>query len=108
VTEEIKDAVVSKRKENPRLGCWRLSLFDYENQKLSPVTIWHILNQAKKPKKPAEILYIITPFHHIWFIDHMHLRTLPNGQKVYSLLIIDGMSRVLLCDAEGVYLSLSF
>jgi hypothetical protein len=72
VTEEIKDAVVSKRKENPRLGCWRLSLFDYENQKLSPVTIWHILNQAKQPKKPPEILYIITRFHQIWFIDHMH------------------------------------
>ncbi len=28
----------------------------------------------------------------------MHLRTLKNGQKVYSLLIIDGMSRVLLSD----------
>jgi transposase InsO family protein len=98
VTEEIKDAVVSKHKENPRLGCWRLSLFDYEKQQLSPVTIWHILNENKKPKKPPEILYIITRFHQIWFIDHMHLRTLKNGQKVYSLLIIDGMSRVLLSD----------
>ena len=28
----------------------------------------------------------------------MHLRTLPDGQKVYSLVIIDGMSRVLLSD----------
>jgi hypothetical protein len=28
----------------------------------------------------------------------MHLRTLPDGQKVYSLLIVDGMSRVLLSD----------
>jgi len=28
----------------------------------------------------------------------MHLRTLPNGQKVYTLLIVDGMSRVLLSD----------
>ncbi len=28
----------------------------------------------------------------------MHLRTLPNGQKVHSLVIIDGMSRVLLSD----------
>jgi len=98
VTEEIKDAVVSKHKENPRLGCWRLSLFDYENQQLSPVTIWHILNENKKPKKPPEILYIITRCHQIWFIDHMHLRTLKNGQKVYSLLVIDGMSRVLLSD----------
>lgn len=98
VTEEIRDAVISKRKENPRLGCWRLSLFAYENQQLSPVTIWHILNEDKKPQKPPEILYIITRFHQIWFIDHMHLRTLKNGQKVYSLLIVDGMSRVLLSD----------
>lgn len=96
VTEEIRDAVISKRKQNPRLGCWRLSLFDYENQRLSSVTIWNILNEAKQPPKPSEILYIITHFHQIWFIDHMHLRTLPNGQKVYSLLIVDGMSRVLL------------
>lgn len=28
----------------------------------------------------------------------MHLRTLKDGQKVYSLLVIDGMSRVLLSD----------
>jgi len=28
----------------------------------------------------------------------MHLRTLPGGQKVYSLVIVDGMSRVLLSD----------
>ena len=28
----------------------------------------------------------------------MHLRTLPNGQKVYSLIIQDGLSRVLLSD----------
>lgn len=34
------------------------------------------------------------PFQ-IWFIDHVHLRTLPNGQKVYSLIVLDGWSRVL-------------
>jgi hypothetical protein len=28
----------------------------------------------------------------------MHLRTLPDGQKVYSLVIVDGMSRVILSD----------
>jgi hypothetical protein len=28
----------------------------------------------------------------------MHLRTLPDGQKVYSLIVLDGMSRVLLSD----------
>jgi hypothetical protein len=28
----------------------------------------------------------------------MHLRTLPNKQKVYSLIVLDGFSRVLLCD----------
>jgi hypothetical protein len=28
----------------------------------------------------------------------MHLRTLPGGQKVYSLVIVDGMSRVILSD----------
>jgi len=28
----------------------------------------------------------------------MHLRTLPNGQKVYSLIVLDGFSRVLLSD----------
>jgi len=33
----------------------------------------------------------------------MHLRTLPGGQKVYSLVIVDGMSRVLL--SEEVCLS---
>jgi hypothetical protein len=35
----------------------------------------------------------------------MHLRTLPDGQKVYSLVIVDGMSRVLLshevCSSKG-------
>ena len=34
LTEEIKAAVLEKRRRNPRLGCWRLSLFHYEGQKL--------------------------------------------------------------------------
>ncbi len=29
VTQEIKAAVIEKRHKNPRLGCWRLSLFLY-------------------------------------------------------------------------------
>lgn len=98
VNENIKAAVIQTHKENPRLGCWRLSLFSYDNVHLSSVTIWHILNENKRPKKPSEPLYIIIRCHQIWFLDHMHLRTLKNGQKVYSLLIIDGMSRVLLSD----------
>ncbi|MCZ6676336.1 MAG: hypothetical protein O7E52_03695, partial [Candidatus Poribacteria bacterium] len=28
----------------------------------------------------------------------MHLRTLPDGQKVYSLIVLDGWSRVLVCE----------
>jgi len=63
VTDSIKAEVISKHKENPRLGCWRLSLFSYDNQQLSSVTIWHILNENKKPKDPPEILYTITHFH---------------------------------------------
>jgi hypothetical protein len=57
-----------------------------------------ILKEAKKPRKEPEVLYAITRFHQIWFIDHMHLRTLPDGQKIYSLIIVDGMSRMLLSD----------
>jgi len=98
VTEEVKTAVIKMHRENPRLGCWRLSLFSYEGVELNSVTIWHIINETKQPKTPSKVLYAITRFHQIWFIDHMHLRTLPNGQKVYSLLVIDGKSRVLLSD----------
>ena len=47
---------------------------------------------------PSQPIYHLTHYHQIWFIDHMHLRTLPGGQKVYSLVIVDGMSRVLLSD----------
>lgn len=96
VTEEIKAKVLSKAKENPRLGCWRLSLFTYEGQRLSSVTIWQILTSAKPLALPSEPLYTITHCHQIWFTLHVHLRTLPNGQKVYSLIIVDGLSRVLL------------
>jgi transposase InsO family protein len=95
VTESVKEAVIKKHKESPRLGCWRLSLFDYDGVQLSSVTIWHILNTLKTPPVPSQPLYAISRFHQIWFIDHCHLRTLPTGQKVYSLIIVDGMSRVL-------------
>ena len=98
VTQEVKDEVIKTHKANPKLGCWRLSLFDYDGVQLSSVTIWHILTEAKPPKIPSQPLYILTRFHQIWFIDHCHLRTLPSGQKVYSLIVVDGMSRVLLSD----------
>jgi transposase InsO family protein len=98
VTQQLKDAVIKKHKENPRLGCWRLSLFSYDGVHFSSVTIWHILNEVKPSKLPSQPLYTLTHFHQIWFIDHMHIITLPSGQKVYSLLVVDGMSRVLLSD----------
>lgn len=98
VTEAVKAAVLSKHKQLPELGCWRLSLFEYENQTLSHTTIWRILNEAKRPKLPPEILYVLVRLHQIWFIDHCHLRTLPSGEKIYSLIVIDGLSRMLLSD----------
>ncbi len=98
VTEEIKVAVLEMHRKNSRLGCWRLSLFLYVEQKLSHTTIWLILVEARQPRLPSQPIYHLTHYHQIWFIDHMHLRTLPDGQKVYSLLIVDGMSRVLLSD----------
>ncbi len=98
VTDAVKAAVLNKRREYPKLGCWRLSEFEYENQTLSPSTIWRITIEAKPPKLPPKLLYILSRFHQLWFIDHMHLRTLPNGQKVYNLIILDGLSRVLLSD----------
>ena len=98
VTEEIRMAVLDKHSKNPRLGCWRLSLFEYESQKLGPTTIWHIRTEARQTRLPTQFHYHPTHAHQIWFIDHMHLRTLPNGQKVYSLIVLDGFSRVLLSD----------
>jgi transposase InsO family protein len=98
VTDSIKAAVIKKQKENPKLGCWRLSLFEYENQILSAATIWRILNENKHPKTPPEPLYHFSHPHQMWFIDHMHLKTLKDQTKVYSLIIIDGFSRVLLSD----------
>ena len=98
VTEEIRVAVLEKHRKNRLLGCWRLSLFQYQEQCLSHTTIWRILVAARQPRLPSQSLYQITHYHQIWFIDHMHLRTLPDGQKVYSLVIVDGMSRVLLSD----------
>jgi len=98
VTEEIRVAVLEKHSKNRLLGCWRLSLFHYQGQKLGHTTIWLILVEARKPRKPPQSLYHLTHYHQTWFIDHMHLRTLPDGQKVYSLVIVDGMSRVLLSD----------
>ncbi len=96
VTEEIRIAILEKRRKNPRLGCWRLSLFKYEGETLGRTTIWLILVEARQPRLPSQPIYHLTRYHQIWFIDHMHLRTLPGGQKVYSLVIVDGMSRVLL------------
>jgi transposase InsO family protein len=98
VTEAIKAEVISTHKATPKLGCWRLSLFEYGGNRLSRTTIWLILKEAKPPKKERQVLYVITRLNQIWFIDHMHLRTLKNGQKVYSLIVVDGMSRVLFSD----------
>ncbi len=98
VTEEIRVAVLEKHSRNRLLGCWRLSLFLYQEQSLSHTTIWRILVAARQPRKLSQPLYHLTHCHQIWFIDHMHLRTLPDGQKVYSLVIVDGMSRVILSD----------
>ena len=98
VTEAVKAAVLAKHVEYPKLGCWRLSLFAYENQTLSHTTIWRIITEAKQPKHPPQILYLLLRFHQIWFIDHCHLRTLPSGEKIYTLIVIDGFSRVLLSD----------
>ena len=99
LTEETKTAVLSMRKANPKLGCWRLSLFEYETQTLGATSIWRVLSEAKSPKLPPEPIYQLSYPHQMWFVDHMHLKTLENGQKVYSLIVIDGWSRVLLSDA---------
>ena len=88
VTSEVRAEVIATHKHNPKLGCWRLSLFDYDGVQLSSVTIWHILTEAKPPLSPSQPLYILTRFHQVWFIDHCHLRTLKNGQKVYSLILV--------------------
>lgn len=98
VTDAVKAAVLKTHRENPRLGCWRLSLFAYEGVALSHTTIWLILMEAEHPKLPPQILYHLTHAHQIWFIDHIYLRTLPDGQKIYSLIVLDGWSRVLLSE----------
>ena len=98
VTEEIKAAVLETHHKTPRLGCWRLSLFEYKSEKLGPTTIWLIRMEARQTRLPPQFHYHLTHAHQIWFIDHMHLRTLPNKQKVYSLIVLDGFSRVLLSD----------
>lgn len=98
VTDAVKAAVLKKHKEYPLLGCYRLALFEYEHITLSHTTIWRILLEAKPPFLPPQILYVLLRYHQIWFLDHMHIRTLPNGQKIYSLIVIDGLSRVLLSD----------
>ena len=98
ITEEIKVAVLDKHRKNPRLGSWRLSLFEYEGVNISHESIWLILMEARHIKLPPKYLYHLTHPYQIWFIDHMHLRTLPNGQKVYSLIVLDGFTRVLLSD----------
>lgn len=98
ITEEVKAAVLEKHHKNPRLGSWRLSLFEYEGEKFSHESTWFILMEARHPKLPPKFLYHLTHPYQIWFIDHMHLRTLPNGQKFYSLIVLDGFTRVLLSD----------
>ena len=95
MTEAVKVAVLKKHRDNPRLGCWRLSLFEYEGVKLSHTTIWRILVEARSPKLPPQTLYVLKHPFQIWFIDHMHIRTLPSGEKVYSLIVLDGYTRVL-------------
>jgi transposase InsO family protein len=96
ITEEIEADVLEKHRKNPRLGSWRLSLLDYKGQKLGHTSIGVILMKARHTRLPPEFHYHLTHSHQIWFIDHMHLRTLPHGQKVYSLIVLDGFSRVLL------------
>ncbi len=82
VTGEIRAAVLDKHSKNRLLGCWRLSLFLYLEQRLSHTTIWHILVAARQPRKPSQSIHQLNHYHQVWFIDHMHLRTLPGGQKV--------------------------
>lgn len=98
ITEEVKASVLEKHGKNPRLGSWRLSLFKYEEVELSHESIWLILMEARHTRLPPKFHYYLTRPHQIWFIDHMHLRTLPSGQKVYSLVVLDGFSRVLMSD----------
>ena len=57
VTEEIRMAVLEKHRKDRLLGCWRLSLFHYEGQKLGHTTIWIILVEARQPRKPPQSLY---------------------------------------------------
>ena len=64
LTEEIKAAILEKRRKNPRLGCWRLSLFQYVDQKLGRITIWHVLVEARQPRAPSLPLYNLTHYHH--------------------------------------------
>ena len=98
ITEEIKASVLDKHRKNSRLGNWRLSLFQYEGIEISYESIRLILMEARHIKLPPKYLYHLTHPYQIWFIDHMHLRTLPNGQKVYSLTILDGFTRFMLTD----------
>jgi len=98
ITEEVRAAVLEKHHKNPRLGSWRLSLFDYAGQNLKHTSIGFILMKARHVRLPPKYLYNLTHPYQIWFIDHMHLRTLPNGQKVYSLIILDGFTRFMLTD----------
>jgi transposase InsO family protein len=98
ITEEIKTAVLDKHRKDPGLGSWRLSLFQYEGIEISYESIRLILMEARHIKLPPKYLYHLTHPYQIWFIDHMHLRTLPNGQKVYSLIILDGFTRFMLTD----------
>ena len=95
ITEEVKAAVLEKHRKNPRLGSWRLSLFEYEGEKFSHESIWLILMEETSDFHQSIFTILRTPTK---YGSYMHLRTLPNGQKVYSLIVLDGFTRVLLSD----------
>jgi len=98
ITEGVRDAVLEMHRKNSRIRSWRLSLFEYEGVEISRESIRLILMKARHTKLPPKYLYHLTRPYQIWFIDHMHLRTLPGGKKVYSLIILDGFTRFMLTD----------
>jgi len=48
VTQEVKDEVIKTHKANPKLGCWRLSLFDYDG----PIKLGHHLAHSNRGQAP--------------------------------------------------------
>ena len=57
VTEDVKTDVIDKHRKNPRLGSWRLSQFEYVDQKLSRTTIWRVLVEARQTRLPLQFHY---------------------------------------------------